>query len=574
MSPGYERSSIKCPGSNTPSPPIARTAQKYGIDACTPTASGVEAPHPHALHRRRRSAASGKKSQRLVNCSPAGDCCLLTAVANDAILSLRNGDTMTQVATGTLLAGKYRLESLIGRGGMGSVWRAEHLALSAPVAVKLLDQFDFAGSAEALSRFHREARAAAAIRSPHVVQTFDHGVDETLGLPFIVMELMDGESLADRLTRCGRVGPAEAARIFTHVARALSRAHEAGIVHRDLKPDNVFLVRNEDEEIAKVLDFGIAKAQTHALGANSATATGTVMGTAYYMSPEQISGARVDFRTDLWALGVMACESLTGRRPFEAGTMGAITLKICVAPIPAPSSFAPVPAGFDQWFLRMVNRDVSQRFPSAREAADSLRQVCRGEAADERLSSPPPQVDPMVQPSSAATGGPLSRSASDVSGANRPQRKGVSPWVVGVGLASAVGATLWLRANANHATEAAIPSASAPARLVAAATNSNGLEPPTSANTANHDPGPAPEQSARALPDSAASTSATAPATPPQSNTQRSPHLGCKPCPAQPLATTTASAAQTPIQNVKTAQPEVPKPSPPPAPVRDLLDSR
>ncbi|HEY4105603.1 MAG TPA: protein kinase, partial [Polyangiaceae bacterium] len=133
---------------------------------------------------------------------------------------------MAQITTGTLLAGKYRLESLIGRGGMGSVWRAEHLGLSAPVAVKLLDLVDFTGNAEALNRFHREAHAAASIRSPHVVQILDHGVDEALAAPFIVMELMEGESLANRLTRVGRISAAEAARVFTHVARALGRAHE------------------------------------------------------------------------------------------------------------------------------------------------------------------------------------------------------------------------------------------------------------------------------------------------------------------------------------------------------------
>src|SRR3954470_13471312 len=256
---------------------------------------------------------------------------------------------MIDFVAGTVLAEKYRLESLIGRGGMGSVWRAEHLGLNAPVAVKLLNLVQFEGASDALARFHREARSAAAIRSPHVVQILDHGVDATFGVPFIVMELMEGESLANRLTRCGRIAPAEVGKVFAHVARALSRAHEAGIVHRDLKPDNVFLVLNEDEEVAKVLDFGIAKAQAHALGSDSNTRTGAIMGTAYYMSPEQISGTKnVDFRTDLWAMGVMACECLTGRRPFEAETIGGITLKICIEPIPLPSSFAAVPAGFDE----------------------------------------------------------------------------------------------------------------------------------------------------------------------------------------------------------------------------------
>src|SRR6478609_6795491 len=299
---------------------------------------------------------------------------------------------MSVIAAGTVLAGKYRLETLIGRGGMGSVWRAEHLGLNAPVALKLLNLVEFEGAAEALARFHREARAAAAIRSPHVVQILDHGVDPTFEVPFIVMELMEGESLANRLARCGRIAPPEVGKVFAHVARALSRAHEAGIVHRDLKPDNVFLVSNEDEEVAKGLDFGIAKARAHALGRDSNTRTGAIMGTAYYMSPEQISGTKnVDFRSDLWAMGVMACECLTGRRPFEADTIGGITLKICVEPVPLPSSLGPVPAGFDEWFAKIVHRDPAERFASARAAADALRQLCTDDAGARVISSPLPE---------------------------------------------------------------------------------------------------------------------------------------------------------------------------------------
>ncbi len=210
-----------------------------------------------------------------------------------------------------------------------------------------------------------------------MVQILDHGVDDALSAPFIVMELMEGESLASRLSRCGRLAPAEAARVFTHVARALSKAHEAGIVHRDLKPDNVFIVRNEDDEVAKVLDFGIAKAPTHQLVGDSSTSTGVVMGTAFYMSPEQITGHKsVDFRTDLWAFGVMACECLTGERPFDADTIGGLTLRICVEPIPLPSILGAVPPGFDAWFEKMVNRDPAMRFASARAAAEQLAKLC------------------------------------------------------------------------------------------------------------------------------------------------------------------------------------------------------
>jgi len=178
----------------------------------------------------------------------------------------------------SILGGKYRLLSLIGRGGMGSVWKAEHLGLRALIAVKLMDE-SLAAMPEAVGRFLREAQAAASLRSPHVVQILDHGVDERTAIPFIAMELMDGESLAGRLERERPLSPPETGRIIGQVARALARAHEAGIIHRDLKPDNIFLVKNEDDEIAKVLDFGIAKSLAHSLGGHSATQTGSVLGT-------------------------------------------------------------------------------------------------------------------------------------------------------------------------------------------------------------------------------------------------------------------------------------------------------
>ena len=474
---------------------------------------------------------------------------------------------MNEIGAGTLLAGKYRLESLIGRGGMGSVWRADHLGLSAPVAVKLLDMMHFDAASDALNRFHREARSAAAIRSPHVVQIFDHGVDPTFGVPFIVMELMEGESLANRLARVGRIVPAEVARVFTHVARALSRAHDAGIVHRDLKPDNVFLVRNEDEEVAKVLDFGIAKAQAHALGQDSATRTGAIMGTAYYMSPEQISGTKnVDFHTDLWALGVMACECMTGQRPFEADTIGGITLKICIEPIPPPSSFAPVPTGFDQWFAKMVHRDPAQRFASAREAAEALRKLCLSESGAERLAAPLAQSSGAFQ-ATATTAAPLSRSASEATNASAPKRKSVAPWLIAAAvlLASAVG--LWLRSAGKPEIGAeGAPSARAPA--VAAATPL----PPSAALPPPPVPEPPPVSVPTVLASAAPSAADPVPARP--GRPAKNPGLR----PLDRSATTTTKAA--PATGVPAASPPVGvtpiKAAEPtkPAPARDLLDSR
>jgi len=278
-----------------------------------------------------------------------------------------------------VLVGRYRLDERLGAGGMGSIWRAHHLVLQAPVAVKLIDR-EVVPDEETLGRFMREAQSAATLRSPHVVQILDYGVDDKL--PFIVMELLEGENLAQRLRRQGTLGSAETARIVTHIGRAMGRAHEANIVHRDLKPENVFLVRNEDEEIAKVLDFGVAKVTVGALGEQgSRTRTGSILGTPYYMSPEQAQGNKtVDHRSDLWSLGVIAFECLTGKRPFYSDGLGDLVLQICIRDIPIPSEANSVPVGFDAWFARAVNRDPEARFQSARELTEALREVLGGEA--------------------------------------------------------------------------------------------------------------------------------------------------------------------------------------------------
>jgi len=300
-----------------------------------------------------------------------------------------------------VLVGRYRLDERLGAGGMGSIWRAYHLVLAAPVAVKLIDR-EHVPDEETLGRFMREAQSAATLRSPHVVQILDYGVDDKL--PFIVMELLDGENLAQRLRRLGRLGSADTARIVTHIGRAMARAHEASIVHRDLKPENVFLIRNEDEEIAKVLDFGVAKVSVAALGEDGArTRTGSILGTPYYMSPEQAQGNKtVDHRSDLWSLGVIAFECLTGKRPFYSDGLGDLVLQICIRDIPVPSEFGSVPVGFDAWFARAVNRDPEARFQSARELTEALREVLGGESRDLQWTSPDSFASHDLTPSSQA----------------------------------------------------------------------------------------------------------------------------------------------------------------------------
>ncbi|HYP88100.1 MAG TPA: protein kinase [Polyangiaceae bacterium] len=301
------------------------------------------------------------------------------------------------VSAGHVLLGRYRLEAKLGQGGMGTIWRAQHLVLNAPVAVKVIDRTVIPDE-ETLSRFMREAQSAAALRSPHVVQIIDYGIDGKV--PFMVMELLEGENLAQRIKRLKRLSPQETARVLTHIGRAIGRAHDAGIVHRDLKPENVFLVHNEDEEIAKVLDFGVAKVERHALEEGTRTRTGSILGTPFYMSPEQAQGNRtVDSRTDLWAMGVIAFECLTGKRPFYSDGLGDLVLAICVREIPQPSSIASVPIGFDAWWNRAVARDPEKRFQTAKELTEALRDALGLEPRDFARESP--QSAPSIQVTSA-----------------------------------------------------------------------------------------------------------------------------------------------------------------------------
>jgi serine/threonine-protein kinase len=278
---------------------------------------------------------------------------------------------------GTILAGKYALTEKLGEGGHGVVWLARHTELDVPVAVKFLGQ-DAQKHPDVQRRFLREARAAAKLRSPHVVQVFDYGVEDER--PFIVMEWLRGETLHARLTKSVRLSPQACATLLGQVAKAVALAHENGIIHRDLKPDNVFLTQGASEgdpEVAKILDFGIVKSTGRELVVSAQTRTGTLLGTPYYMSPEQIAGSEnVDHHTDIWALGVIAYECLLGRRPVDGDSLPGVLLQIASGRLPIPSSVGPVPAGFDAWFARACAADPRDRFDSARDAIAELAVLC------------------------------------------------------------------------------------------------------------------------------------------------------------------------------------------------------
>jgi len=306
---------------------------------------------------------------------------------------------------GRVLNGRYRLIRTVGVGSQASVWVAEHLALTTQVAVKLIDP-DLAKRPDARERFKREATAAAQLRSPHVVQILDHGIDGDQ--PFIVMELLDGEDLFQRLEKRHHLSIKETSKILTQVARALTRAHAAGVVHRDLKPENVFLTHNEDDEIVKVLDFGVAKVRDAAKVTMQKTGVGTLIGTPHYMSPEQVKGiGEVDYRTDIWAMGVLGFQCVTGELPFDSEGVGDLLIRITIGDMPVPSKvmMGLLPA-FDQWFARACDRDAQRRFASARACAEGLARIAGLAAANAGPTSvprpgasiPPPQ-DPSKRPS-------------------------------------------------------------------------------------------------------------------------------------------------------------------------------
>lgn len=278
---------------------------------------------------------------------------------------------------GKIIAGRYRVERLLGQGGMGSVWAGRHLTLDQLVAIKFIHP-RLATSVEALRRFDTEAKAAARLKTRHAVQVYDHGVTAD-SEPYIVMEYLDGESLEHAIRRRGRLPLPEVISVITQAARALTAAHEQGIVHRDLKPDNVFLARDRDAGalgyVVKLVDFGIAKiVEDDAARGAGTTQAGMVLGTPHYMSPEALTAsAPVGPASDIWSLGACAFAAACGRVPFEGDAIGDVVLKVCAAPLPEPSRVAEgLPKAFDAWFQQACSRKMSERFASVAKAAEAL----------------------------------------------------------------------------------------------------------------------------------------------------------------------------------------------------------
>ncbi len=276
------------------------------------------------------------------------------------------------VAVGEVIAGKYRIERVIGSGGMGMVVAAWHVQLDQHVAVKLLHS-ETAGSGDATERFRREARAAARIRSEHVARVIDIGI-WTGGIPYIVMEYLDGNDLAAELSMRGPLPPEEIADYVMQAIEALAEAHAVGIVHRDLKPGNLFLARRADgTRLIKVLDFGISK-HTAAAGEAALTRTSSLIGSPLYMSPEQMRSARtVDARADIWSLGAIMFELLTGRTPFGGETVIEACTAILNDELPSITALRPdAPPHLEAIIRRCLEKDRNQRYPSVGDLATDL----------------------------------------------------------------------------------------------------------------------------------------------------------------------------------------------------------
>ncbi|MFO0549273.1 MAG: serine/threonine-protein kinase [Polyangiaceae bacterium] len=282
-----------------------------------------------------------------------------------------------KIPVGFVIAGKYRVTGELGRGGMASVYEAENVDIGKRVAIKVLAQ-ELTSSTIVVERFLREARAVAAIRSPYICDVYDSGRLED-GRPFLVLELLEGESLYEQMVRLGQIDVDTTVTVMTQACRGLTRAHAAGIVHRDLKPENIFVTKDEEGRLlAKILDFGLAKFyQPVEDGAAQARLTreGAVFGTPAYMSPEQVRGqGAVDARADLWALGCIAYESLTGRTVWSTDQGVAMTFaQIAQNILPDPRQFRPdLPEAFVAWFNKALAREIEHRFQTPKEFADEL----------------------------------------------------------------------------------------------------------------------------------------------------------------------------------------------------------
>ena len=375
--------------------------------------------------------------------------------------------------------GNYTVRALIGQGGMGSVYLAEHIAIGRQVAIKVLLP-EMSNDPKLVARFFNEARAATAVRHPGIVEIFDSGMTPD-GAAFIVMELLAGETLSARRRKTGRVDPRTAMAIVRQIASALAAAHDAGIVHRDLKPDNVFLVPDPEGDRVKVLDFGIAKLQNNQDDL-SRTRTGAVMGTPTYMSPEQCrGGSHIDARADLYALGCVAYELLTGQTPFTAtGAGDQIAHHLYFVPQTLRQLDSGLPESIDRLVMWLLQKEPAQRPVNARILIDAIDALGLEAAHFPRAVSQP--VIAAQAPNLPTT---LSGAAGSTSPGQPPRRRWVVPAVAattvivaGIGFIAAVTRDETRKPEPGMTVVTAPPPAPAPPPTPAAAPTPAPAPPP------------------------------------------------------------------------------------------------
>jgi serine/threonine protein kinase len=482
---------------------------------------------------------------------------------------------------GDVLAGKYRVERILGAGGMGVVVAAHHLQLDEKVALKFLLP-EALGSDQAVARFLQEARAAAKVKSEHVARVIDVGQLEN-GSPFMVMEYLDGTDLAGWLKQRGALRVEQATDFVLQACEALADAHSLGIVHRDLKPANLFCIQRTDGRLSiKVLDFGISKVTTPGAAGHDMTRTSTLMGSPLYMSPEQMKQAKgVDARTDIWSLGIILFELVTGRPPFTAEAVTELAIKVATEPAPSLREFRhDAPAGLEQVVEICLQKDRARRFQSVGDLAIALRDFGSkdGRISVERVlgtlrtagvttsvlppepALPPPTTSAPALPATIrATGATWGRTASATSSGTKTVVGIVLVALVGV-LAVAVG-ILWSRkpslvageprGAATQVVTAALPGAAPPPVQAPVAPSVPGAQAPATMASAVPIVIPAALPSPGPVVSSAPPATATAAATARAGGRPPPPPVTHAGHPQPPATSTPSAAAQAPTPSAK-----------------------
>ena len=389
---------------------------------------------------------------------------------------------------GTTVGGRYEVVSLVGEGGMGTVYEVRHTTLGRSFAMKVLRR-DIAKDPDLVTRFTQEAKAAAAIGHPNIVTVSDFGSLEVgphePARPYFVMEFLEGMSFGSLLRAEKSVPPARVAPFFVQCARALEAAHQAGVIHRDLKPDNIFVVRKNDEEFVKLLDFGVAKI----VGNRRLTRVGMVFGTPHYMSPEQAEGKHVDARTDIYALGVIMYECFSGRVPFEADTyMGVLTKHMFAVPEPLERVVPDATAlgAFGPIVMRCLAKRPEDRYASMADLGAALDLALSNppKAAEASMMDERPRKDALRLRDRDQMHGRVEVPAEVRAPLSRSARIGIGVAAIALPIAAALGIRAWQTSEGEAVAPAAGEATAEVARPAAA---------PTQASVATPAPAPSPK---------------------------------------------------------------------------------